>query len=507
MTNATTTSASHWAVPHSSPFAQYLLAASVVLGTTLAAFLLQPWLGHRAAALLYLLAVVLLALFVGRGPTLMAAALSALFWEFFLIPPIGSFHINQAEDAIMFSMYFVVAIVLGQLTARIRTQERLERSREERATALYQLARELIEATSLDDWARKVVDHLGSVFSTQTAILLPAPSQRLGYQVHPASTHDLTGPEQPVAQAAFEKGEPVGKFSRSYPEAEALFIPLSTGQQVLAVLGLSFSNPTPLNPQQRDLLEAFLQQIALALDRHRLREESARTKLLAESERLSKTLLNSMSHEIRTPLAAIQTAASQLADAPEQPLSSDQQSMVAEIQEAARRLNGLVGKVLDTTRLEAGTVRPKLTPCDIADLIHVAVKETAKELAHHNVTVEVYPSLPLVNVDFVLLQQAIMNLLSNAALHTPPGTAVEVSARTRDGALLVTVADRGPGMPAESISRLFDKFYRGPAAPTGGTGLGLSLVKGFVEAQGGEVRAENRLGGGAAFTISLPLRR
>jgi len=136
----------------------------------------------------------------------------------------------------------------------------------------------------------------------------------------------------------------------------------------------------------------------------------------------------------------------------------------------------------------------------------VALKETRKELVGHKVALAVAPGLPLIQADFVLLQQAIMNLLSNAAAHTPPGTPIEISARVRDASLQVAVADRGPGIPAESMGRLFDKFYRGPAAPTGGTGLGLSLVKGFVEAQGGQVRAENRLGGGSAFTISLPLQ-
>lgn len=493
------------AVADSSPVAQFLLASSVVLGTTLIALLVEKWIGHRALALCYLLVVVLLALFVGRGPVLLAAALSAGLWEFFLVPPMSSFHIREPEDAIMVVIYFVVALVLGQLTARIRAQERLERQREERATALYLMARELIEATTLDDWARQVVEHLETVFCARTAILLPAPGQRYGYQIHPAGTHELTGPEQPVAQIAFEKAQPAGKFTQSCGEADSLFVPLTAGQQVLAVLGLSFTPSSRLSPQQRDLLEAFLQQIALALDRHRLREEAAKTRLLGESERLSKTLLNSMSHEIRTPLAAIQTAVTQLAEDPDHALAAEQQLMVGEIQEATRRLNSLVGKVLDTTRLEAGSVKPKLTLCDVADLVHVAIKETRKELAQHRLSVEVAPGLPLIRADYVLLQQALMNLLSNAALHTPSGTAIELSARARNGSVVLSVADRGPGIAAEAMPRLFDKFYRGPAAPTGGTGLGLSLVKGFVEAQGGEVKAENRLGGGAAFAIVLPL--
>jgi two-component system sensor histidine kinase KdpD len=162
--------------------------------------------------------------------------------------------------------------------------------------------------------------------------------------------------------------------------------------------------------------------------------------------------------------------------------------------------------VLDSSRLESGRVKPRLSPCDVGDLVHVAVKETRKDLARHKLTIALAPGLPLVTADFVLLQEALMNLLSNAAFHTPAGTAVQVSAHADCSDLVLSVIDSGPGLSADSVARVFDKFYRGPSAPTGGTGLGLSLVKGFVEAQGGTVKAANRPEGGAVFSIRLPLR-
>jgi two-component system sensor histidine kinase KdpD len=478
----------------------------IVLGITLPAFFLRPWVGPRAIALFYLLAVVLLALFFGRGPTLLAAALSALFWDYFFLEPIAHLGIRNAEDAIMFGMYFVVALVLGQLTARIRAQERQEHQREAHATALYRLTRELLEATSLEQLLRNAVSELERAFPARIVVLLPDSSGRLSCHAHPASSYDLAGPEQPLATRVFEDGQPAGRFARDLPQAETLFIPLAAGKETLGVIGLHFDESAAApTAQQRHLLQAFVQQIALGLDRQRLREQAEQARLLAESERLSKTLLNSMSHEIRTPLAAIQGALGNLAEIPEPKLSAEQQAMLAEVQQATERLNRLVGKVLDITRLESGTIKPNLTPCDVTDLVHVAVKETRRELARHKLEVQLAPNLPLVRMDFMLVQESLKNLLSNAALHTPAGTPVQVGARVRDGALQLTVADRGPGISPESLPRLFDKFYRAPGASTGGTGLGLSVVKGFVEAQGGQVRAENRAGGGALFTISLHL--
>jgi two-component system sensor histidine kinase KdpD len=159
------------------------------------------------------------------------------------------------------------------------------------------------------------------------------------------------------------------------------------------------------------------------------------------------------------------------------------------------------------TRLESGHVKPKLDWCDVADLIQVTLKEIEREMGRHRVSIQVPPGLPLARMDFVLMQQALTNLLLNAAVHTPPGTAVQVRAAIESDTLLLTVSDDGPGLPPEAVPYIFDKFYRAPSAAAGGTGLGLTIVKGFVEAQGGLVQAENKPGGGARFTIRLPVSK
>jgi len=207
---------------------------------------------------------------------------------------------------------------------------------------------------------------------------------------------------------------------------------------------------------------------------------------------------------MRTPLAAITSAASTLAESPEDVPPQLQKEMADEIQEAAQRLNRLVGNLLNMTRLETGHVKPKLDWCDVEDLVQVTLDEIENDLTRHRLAVEIAPGLPLVRMDFVLMQQVLTNLLLNAALYTPPGTTVHLTAATQGGALVLSVADNGPGLPAEALPQLFEKFYRGPAAAAGGTGLGLAIVKGFVEAQGGQVSAQNRTEGGALFTVRLP---
>ncbi|MBU6402734.1 MAG: DUF4118 domain-containing protein, partial [Verrucomicrobia bacterium] len=276
--------------PDTSLWLQYFMAVVVVVGIALPAALVQPVLGHRAIALVYLLAVVVMALFVGRGPTLLAATLSALFWDFFFLAPVPHLRISDPEDVMLFATYFVVALVLGELTARIRTREQAQRQGEVRATALYSLTRGLVGAPSLDELVETAVQETDRAFQVHTALLLPAPAGHLHYHAHAASSYEITGPDQPVADWVFEHARPAGRFTSHEPQAEALFLPVMAGERMMGVMAINFQAPIPPAGRQRDLLNAFLQQIALALDCHRLRKESEAAKLLVESERLSKNL-------------------------------------------------------------------------------------------------------------------------------------------------------------------------------------------------------------------------
>lgn len=481
-------------MPAKAEWKQYAAVFGVVGVMTLINLLLSPIIGVRSMALIFLLLVVVLALRVGRGPVYLAAALSALSWDFVFLPPRYTFHIKSFEDAIMFAMYFVVAVAMGQLISRIRAKERIDTRREERASAIYLLTLELGDAASGQEIERVIVDNIARVFNAEATLLLSDAGGRL--------LGDLPEKELGAAQWAFDHGKLAGRFTDTLPMAEAMYLPLRTTGDVLGILRLHWRQTANPTREQCDLLDGFQRHIALVLDRQRLRDVEEQTRILTESERLSKVLLNSISHELRTPITAIQGAVSAML-AVEEP--AVQRVLSSEIQQAAERLNSLVGNILDMTRIESGHVKPHMDWCDVTDLFHVSLKRTEHALAGHSVDTDVPPTLPLVRMDFVLMVEALANLLFNAAAHTPLGTHVQLSAAVEDKELIMTVADRGPGLPPTALEHVFEKFYRAPGAAAGGTGLGLSIVQGFVEAQGGHIEAQNRPVGGAAFSIRVPL--
>ena len=483
-----------------SPPREYALAAGTVAVITLLGQLL-PADTYLAVGLVYLLAMIMLSLRVGRGPVLAAGVLSALTWNFLFIPPRFTFYIGKIEDATLFGTYFVVALVAGHLTSRIRAQAHNERRREERATALFELTRALAEADTLDAAVFAALRQADELFEAKTALLLAGDA---GGTVTPhfAGSFALEDKERGVADWVYQNKRAAGRFTDTLPGSAAFYLPLLREDKAVGVLGIAVPEGRALTLAQRDLLEAFARQLALIVDREHLREAGAREKLLAESDKLHRVLLDSVSHELRTPLAVITGALENLpAATPE--LRAE---LIHEGRAAARRLNRLVGNLLDQTRLESGALKPRLDWCDARDLVNAALEGVRDALAGHPLEVVLPEDMPPVRADFALTEQALANLLLNAARHTPAGTAVFLTGGIERGGTraFFTVADRGPGFPLAMRDRLFKKFERGDAARAGGLGLGLSIVRGFVVAQGGDIVVGANPGGGAVFTIYLP---
>jgi two-component system, OmpR family, sensor histidine kinase KdpD len=480
---------------YTAAFATFVAASSLNLW-------LQKWIGYQAIALVYLLSIVVISLFIGRGPILFGTVLTAAGWNFFFAPPRFAFNISDTYDNMMLVTYFVVTLILGHLTTHLRAQRAAEQERKERVSTLYLLTRELAGSADQADILAKVVREVGTVFNADVALLLANPNERQHLAICPAGTWQPDETDQALAAWAFEHNEPAGRGTNTVLHAEGLHLPLSSGGPPAGVIGLRLKTKADLDLRQRDLLDSFVREIVFVLDRQRLRDAESSNRLLSESERLGRTLLNSVSHELRTPVAAIGSASTGLRTSG--PLTSAQQNLAVEIESANTRLNRVVQSLLSAARMQSGHLRPKLDWCDVSDLIRAALSEAGDLTAGHPIETHIAPALPLVKMDHALMEQALTNLLVNAATHTPKGTAIEISARAQGNELILEVADRGPGLPADQLERIFDLFHRLPTARPGGTGLGLAIVKGFVEAQGGRVKAANRPGGGAVFTLCLP---
>jgi two-component system sensor histidine kinase KdpD len=485
-----------------SPPREYGLVAGTLVALTVLGKLL-PSDTYQAWGLVYLLAVLVLSLRVGRWPLLLAGVASALAWNFLFMPPHFTFVIGHAEDTILFFTYFVVAVVAGQLTARIRAQGAHERTREERATALFHLTRRLAEADTLDAAVFAALRQIDSTFGVRSTLLIAVEAESPP-SPHFAASFQLDARERGVAEWAFLHGRPAGRFTATLPSVVGWYTPLLREGRAVGVLGIAADRDRHLSLSERDLLDAFARQLALVVERDRLQAASAREKLLAESEKLHRTLLDSVSHELRTPLAVISGSVETLHEAgPEM-----RATLVGEIRTAARRLNRLVGNLLDQTRLETGALEPRMDWCDPGDIVNAALDDVRDSLEGHPVELSLPDDLPPIQTDFALTEQALANLLLNASVHTPAATPISVAVGLERGGdrMFFTVSDRGPGLPPALKERPFEKFARGNAARAGGLGLGLSIVRGFITAQGGEVVARENPSGGAVFTIYLSHR-
>jgi two-component system sensor histidine kinase KdpD len=313
--------------------------------------------------------------------------------------------------------------------------------------------------------------------------------------------------ELAVATWAFEHGQLAGRGTDTLPDASMHYQPLKTTRGVIGVLGVKPTSPNSyMSPDQRRTLDAFVNQVALAIEGARLAEQARQTELLEATEKLQTALLNSISHDLRTPLVSITGALSSLDEAGPALDEDVRRSLIETAREEAERLNRLVGNLLDITRLEAEAMHLHREACDVQELIGSSLEQIGMPLKNRLVKVDIPAKIPLVPVDFVLFSRVLVNVIDNALKFSPPEKPIEIKARVSNQTLEIAIADRGEGIPLGDLERIFDKFYRVQRPDNvSGTGLGLSICKGIVEAHGGSIRAENRDGGGAIFTVRLPL--
>lgn len=473
---------------------EYALAAAVVGVITAVGLALRQWLTTIDMAMLYLLGMVVVGLRVRRRPAVAAAFLSIAAFDFCFVPPFYTFAVGDVRYILTFVMMLLVAISMAGLTGRIRDQAEAAREREQRTAAAFALSRDIARAMEVDEIIAVARRHITDAFPGDVSFILPD-----------AAGH-MTG-DDGVARWVFENGQLAGQGTATLPEAGALYLPLIASGPVLGVVRVSLrEQQDAANPVRRQLLETFVRQAAVALERAGLAERNARGKLEVEAERLRTSLLSSLSHDLRTPLASIEGAASSLLDTAAAPGAEARRELAETILDESRRMTRLIANLLQMIRVESGAlaVQKELQPLE--DVVGVALLRLDEQLVHHQVSVDLPADLPLVPLDAILLEQVFINLLENAARYAPPGTPIAVTARAVNGEVVVSVLDRGPGLPPGEEELVFGKFYRASQGDTaGGIGLGLTICRAIVTAHGGRIWAERREGGGAAFSFALPV--
>jgi two-component system, OmpR family, sensor histidine kinase KdpD len=490
--------------PHR-PLRRYAWGLLLMAFATAICYLVAPYISPTNLIVIYLLSTVLAALFLGRGPAIMNSILSVLAFDFFFVPPQLTLAVSDTEYILTFFGLLAVSLVISYLTAQVREQANAAQRREAQTAALYDLGHDLTAAVGLDAVAATIIDHIGQTYSREVAIFLSLDGNLQLYKSTPGL--QVSENELAVAVWAFEHDQQAGRGTDTLPDASMLYHPLKTNHGVIGVLAIKPINTNSyLSPDQRRILEAYANQVALAIEGAQLVEQAHQTELLEATEKLQTALLNSISHDLRTPLVSITGALSSLEEASPALDEEVRRSLIETAREEAERLNRLVGNLLDITRLEAGPIQLRREACDVQELIGSALEQIGSPLKDRQVMVEIPAKLPLVPLDFVLFSRVLVNIIDNALKYSPAEKPIEIHARETQGSLEIKIADHGEGIPEDDLDRIFDKFYRVQRPDNvSGTGLGLSISKGIVEAHGGMIKAENRRRGGAVFTICVPL--
>jgi two-component system sensor histidine kinase KdpD len=487
-------------------------AAVSVLATPL-----LPFFDLANIVMLFLLTVVIIAAKFGRRAALSAAVINVLAFDFFFVPPRFTFSVSDAQYLITFAVMMIVGLIIGQLTASLQYQARVARYREERARSLFEMARELGKALTLEqvtDIGRRYVEH---AFRGHAALLLPDADNRLVLAQGDDEAGSAASPGHPpeigLAQWAHDHGEPAGHGTDTLPGSSTLYLPLQAPMRTRGVIAVEPANARLLMiPEQRQLLDTYAALVAIAIERVHFVTVAQDTLVSMESERLRNSLLAALSHDLRTPLTTLIGQAENLSGALARDGSPHGASAQA-IVEQARRTAHLVSNLLDMARLQAGTVALRHDWQSLEELAGGAMRSIEGALVQHPVSIRLPDDLPLLYGDAVLLERVLVNLLENAAKYTPSGTPIQLTAygaRNADGdTLVIEVADDGPGLPAGDPDRLFRSFTRGDAeSSTPGVGLGLAICRAIMRAHGGDIEAANRPppAHGAVFRCTLPQR-
>jgi two-component system sensor histidine kinase KdpD len=484
----------------------YLWAVGICAVTTVLAAALLSVFDLANVVMVFLLAVVAVALRFGRGPGALAACVSVAAFDFFFVPPKFTFTVNDTQYLFTFALMLLVALIIGQLAAKLKFEARVAQNRERRAAELATLARELSGALTTEQILDIASRRLDAIFQARTAVLLPDSREQVREPHVEQRAVRLADADLAVAQWVYDRQQPAGLGTATLPAAAARYLPLKAPMRTRGVLAFQPVDAMLLDqPEDMRLLDVCVAQIALALERVHYVAVAQDALVTMESERLRNSLLSTISHDLRTPLTALVGLADTLATA-DRSTDDTRRELAVAIRDEAQRLTGLVTNLLDMARLQSGPVQLRRDWQAIEEVVGSALRQMAEPLAQHRVVTAIPPDTPLCEFDPVLIERVLVNLLDNAAKYTPPESTITIKTTYDQQFLSVAVEDDGPGLPAGQEEKLFDKFVRGETESSKpGVGLGLAICRAILNAHGGDIRTEQRPGGGARFVFRLPL--
>ena len=455
--------------------------------------------------MIYLLGIVITSMRTGRWPALAATLLSVAAFDFFFIPPFHTFAVDDIRHLVTFGVMFVVAYVITQLTLQIREQAEASRKRERSTAALYALSRQLARERKKDKIFDVTAKHISEVFRSQIVILVLDKRGDLTVLDTRAGTFAVDQKELSVAQWVFDNRHSAGLGTDTLPGAKALYLPMVASSGAVGVVGVLPENGEKgFDPEDIHFLESFVNQAAMAMERVILAKEAHEERLKAEAQNVRNTFLSSVSHDLRSPLAVVAGAASTLLEKEATLDRSARLELLNTIHEETDRLERIIRNVLNLTRLESGAITVHKEWQPLEEIIGVILNRFSDRLRERHLELKMPPDLPLVPFDALLMEQVLSNLMENALRHTPTGTPVEITVTQQKSAVMIEIADRGPGIPALEEEAIFSKFTRSTQTRMG-AGIGLSICRVIVEAHGGRIWAENRPGGGAVFKLVIPI--
>ncbi len=490
-------------LPEKVNLTEFVFAAGLIALITAIGIQLRSLVDPTDLVMLYLLVILVVALRWGRVPALIASVLGVLSFDFFMVPPYYTFAVSDLRYGFTFAMMLIVGFVTSGLAARARDQAQVAQRGTTLTSELYDFTRDLAAAADLDTILVQIAKHIRQTLNGDVAIFVPkGPSLEL----HTGSaSFQPDSDEQAVAYWVFQHETPAGQGTETLSGARGRYLPMKTPHGSMGVLGVLLpENSGTLEQEQSRMLDAFCTQAAVAIERLNLEGQARRVEIMAETEKLQTALLNSISHDLRTPLVSITGALTTFQQADQLKGEARQELLQTALGEA-NRLNRLLGNLLDMTRLEGGAIKPLRQSVDLREIIEVALEEYRDRLSGRKVEVNIPTDLPFVFIDPVLIGRAVGNVLENALKYSPPASAIDITSRSVPNSVELIIADRGPGIPSEELSLVFDKFHRvNRPNQLGGTGLGLSISKGLIESNGGTIQLDNRADGGLQATLTLP---